>query len=641
MTFNSPVRPVTAPDGELRSHLAEAEVPALLMALAQLTGDLAVLDEGYHANGWLFAPQGGLTAQQQRAVREHALAALRRHRDAGSPPVPPPDERTLRAIAGWALGADVDRLVPMLAEELAAPGHDPKAPTWAKQQLAPGRDFRVVVVGAGMSGLLAGHRLLQAGVPVTIYDRHDEVGGTWTANRYPGCRTDVPSHLYNYSFATRSDWPEHFCRWDVMRDYFHDFAKHFGVLDHVVLGAEVRSARWDEAAARWRVRVDTRDGVHDVDADVLVSAVGQLSRPHVPDIPGRETFAGPAFHSAAWDPSVDLAGRRVAAVGTGASAFQFVPEVAGEAAELLVFQRTPPWLRPTPHYHAPVSDGARWLHEHVPHYSLWHRFWLLAPGIDEVLAGWVVDPDHPPTETAVSARNDALRAALTAAIESQLADAPHLREHVVPRYPVGAKRVLRDNGVWLETLKRPDVTLVTDAIAEVVPEGLRTVDGALHRADVILWGTGFEASRFLVPMTVTGVGGADLHETWGGSARAYLGATVPGFPNLFCLYGPNTNLSGQGGSIVYFSECAVTYLVDAVRHLLATGASALDVRPEVHDAYNSWVDEGNANRAWGFSDVNTWAFDRRAGRSAQNWPFSPWDYWSRTRRLAPADYLIT
>lgn len=640
MTAGGPARPIAVPDDVLRRHLEAAEAPALLMTLAHLTGDLTVLRRDDPTPGWLFQPQGGLTPEQQAHVRDLALDVLRRHRDAGSPPVPAPAPELLEAITGWAMAGGTADLVPLLAEEIVAPGSDPRAPEWTKDQLAPHRDLRVTIVGAGMSGLLAAHRLTQAGVPWVIYEKNADVGGTWFENRYPGCRTDVPSHLYNYSFAPRSDWPEHFASWDVVLDYLRAFAKEHGLYEHIRFGAEVRSATWDDARGCWQVAVDTPEGPEVGESHVLITAVGQLNRPHVPDIPGRDSFAGPAFHSARWDDTVDLTGRRVAVVGTGASAFQIVPEIAPVVRELRVFQRTPPWLRPTPHYRAPLPESAHWLHEHVPFYAAWYRFWLLAPGLRGVLEGWVVDPDYPPSERAVSALNDQLRRTLTRAMEAQVEDAPELRPLVIPRYPVGAKRVLRDDGAWLATLKQDHVHLVTAGIEAVTPDGLRTTDGVDHPADVIVYGTGFLASRFLMPMRVTGRSGTDLHRIWGGDARAYLGVAVPRFPNLFCLYGPNTNLAGQGGSIFWFSECGVRYILDAVRVLLETGARAVEVRQDVHDDFNAWVDEGNANRAWGWSTVNTWHVNRLTGRSAQNWPYSPLEYWRRTRRLDPADYVV-
>jgi 4-hydroxyacetophenone monooxygenase len=640
MTFNMPIRPIDVPDDVLRRHLEAAEVPVLLMTVAHLTGDLSVLRAGDHGPGWLFRPQGGLPPERRAEVRSLALDVLRRHRDAGSPAVPLPSPDVVHAVTTWAMGSDSGDLVPLITEDMAGPVTDPKAPAWTRDGIAPGRDLRVTIVGAGMSGLLAAHRLAQAGVPFVVYEKNRDVGGTWFENRYPGCRTDVPSYLYNYSFATRSDWPEHFTTWEVMLDYFRTFAKEHGLHEHIRFGAEVRVAEWDGDRACWRLQVETPDGTEERESEILISAVGQLNRPHVPDIPGRDTFAGPAFHSARWDPTVEMRGKRVAVVGTGASAFQIVPEVAEVAGELLVVQRTPPWLRPTPHYHDPVPESVHWLHEHVPSYGAWHRFWLFAPGLRGVLEGWVVDPDHPPTERAVSALNEQLRATIAEAMEAQLTDAPELRPLVMPQYPVGAKRVLRDNGVWLATLKRADVRLVPGAVTGMTPRGLRTDDGEEHPVDVVVFATGFEAAGFLVPMRIRGRDGIDLHETWAGDARAYLGLTLPGFPNLFCLYGPNTNLAGQGGSIFTFSECGVGYVLDALRVLLAGQHRSLEVRRDVHDRYNAWVDAGNAQRAWGWSNVNTWHFDRRAGRSVTNWPYSALEYWRRTRRLDPDDYLI-
>ncbi|MBQ0895952.1 NAD(P)-binding protein [Micromonospora sp. U56] len=637
MTFTSAIKPVTVDDETLRAHLRDGEAPALLMTVAHLTGDLSVLRDDLRPNGWLFLPQGGLSAEQQAHARELAFGALRRLRD--GVPVPPLDPAALRHITSWAMGRDTSDLLPLLAQEVVLPGEDPKAPQWHGDELAPGHDVEVAIVGAGMSGLLAAYRLSQVGVPVTIYEKNSDVGGTWFENHYPGCRVDVPSHLYSYSFAPRLDWTDHFATHEAVLDYFRDFAKQTGVHERIRFDTEVRGAEWDEATGRWRLHLDTPDGPRTTECAVLVTAVGQLNRPNVPDLPGRTDFTGPAFHSARWDHSVDLTGQRVAVIGTGASAFQFIPEVAAQARELVVFQRNAPWLRPTPHYHHAVPEGARWLYEHLPYYAAWQRFWLLAPGLHGVLEGWVVDPDYPPTERAISAVNEELRATLATYLEGQLADRPDLRDRVIPRYPVGAKRVLRDNGAWLSTLKQDHVRLVTDPIERLTPQGVRTADGTEHSVDVLIYGTGFQASQFLAPMRVTGRDGRDLHETWNGDARAYLGLTVPGFPNLFSLYGPNTNLSGQGGSIIYFSECGVTYLVDAVRQLLAGGHRAVEVRPEVFERHNAWVDEANALRAWGWSKVSSW-FVNRAGRSAQNWPFPAQEYWRRTRRFDPSEYLI-
>jgi 4-hydroxyacetophenone monooxygenase len=633
--FAASVRPITVDDDALRKHLRSAEVPALLMTIAHLTGNLSILRDDCRPSGWLFLPQGGLSTDQQNEARELALCALRRIRDGQS--VPPPSPEVLRAITSWAMGVDTVELLPLLAQEIVLAGEDAKAPTWTKEDLAPDVDVRVAVIGAGLSGLLAACRLSQVGVPFVVYEKNSEVGGTWFESTYPGCRVDVASHLYSYSFATKTDWPDHFCTQEVLLDYFREFAKEFGLQDHIRFNTEVTAAVWDDERTCWTLTVRGPEGQQTVEYTMLVSAVGQLNRPKLPDLPGRTSFTGPAFHSAAWDHSVELTGKRVAVVGTGASAYQFIPEVAEDARELLVFQRTPPWLRPTPHYHEPVSDSAIWLYEHVPYYAQWYRFWLFAPGLRGVLEGWIVDPQYPPTERAISALNDQLRATLTLGIEDQIAHDPELLAQVLPKYPVGAKRVLRDNGIWLRTLTRNNVQLITEPIKAITSRGVVTSDDTEYEVDALIYGTGFQASRFLMPMKVTGRHGVDLHDMWGGDARAYLGVTIPGFPNLFCLYGPNTNLLGQGGSIIYFSECAVTYLVDSIRLLLETGKQAMEIRKDIHDDYNDWIDEGNANRAWGWSRVSSW-YNNDKGRSPQNWPFTAQEYWRRTRQIEKSMY---
>jgi len=636
MAASMPIQQITVDDDTLRGHLESAEIPALLMTIAHLTGDVSILQEDLRAPGWLFAPQGGLTGPQQAAAREAALHALVRLRDRGlGAPPEPPNRELLRTITTWAMGADTEDLLPLLAEELVLPGQDPRAPDWTKSELRPDGDFRVAIIGAGFSGLLAGYRLAQAGVPFVIYEKNSDVGGSWFENTYPGCRTDVASHLYNYSFAPKFDWPDQFCTQDVVLEYIRTFAKEFGVSDRIRFNTEVTGMQWNDERLLWHMTLRGPRGEEMVSYNAVISAVGQLNRPQLPDIPGRDSFAGRAFHSAAWDYSIDLVGQRVAVVGTGASAYQLIPEIAKTASEVVIFQRSPPWLRPTPHYHYPVSDSAKWLFLHLPYYAQWYRFWLFAPGLRGILEGWIVDHDYPPTERSVSVLNEQLRATLLQAMEAQLTDAPKLHELVIPQYPVGARRVLRDNGLWIATLKRENVRLVTAPIEQVTSAGL-IADGQEFDVDIIVYATGFQASRFLAPMSVTGQGGVNLHEMWNGEPRAYLGVAVPQFPNLFCMYGPNTNLVGQGGSIIFFSECAATYIIDAIRLLLASGNRALQIRKDVHDRYNAWVESGNQNRVWGWSKVSGWY--NEGGRSATNWPYTANEYWQRTRTIDPMEY---
>lgn len=641
MRIAAPTEPLAHDDETIEQALADAVIPALLPALATITGDLSLLRDDLAPDvTQLFDPNAGLMPRQLGEARALALEALIRFRDDGGEPVPPPDDETLSAIVGWIVGDDVDvaEYLPMCREELDLSNEDGRAPRWKKDGVAPDTDFTVAIVGAGMSGLAAAYRLRQAGIAFTVFEKNQDVGGTWLENTYPGCRVDVPNHLYSYSFAQSDEWPHHFSTQETLLDYFRRCADEFGLREHIRFDTEVESAHWDDDEAKWVVCLHTPEGEEVVEVDAVVSAVGQLNRPKYPDIPGREEFAGEAFHSARWDHDVDLSGKRVGVVGNAASAAQFIPIVAEEAGHLTVFQRTPNWFVPTFEYHEEVPEGLRWLFRHVPTYSNWYRFWQFWRMADGLLPTTEVDPDWENQPQSVSESNDLIRMMLTEYLRAMFADDPDLFEKVVPDYPPAAKRIIRDNGVWPQTLMRDDVDLVTDSIERITAQGIVTADGTEHEFDVIIYGTGFHASEFLTPMKVTGRGGVDLHEHWDGSARAYLGITVPEFPNLFLLYGPNTNIV-INGSIIFFSECEVHYVVECVRMLLEQGKAALAPRKDRHVEYNRRIDEGNAGRAWGASTVNTW-YKNAEGHVTQNWPFTLLEYWQQTQAPDPDDYEL-
>jgi 4-hydroxyacetophenone monooxygenase len=380
-----------------------------------------------------------------------------------------------------------------------------------------------------------------------------------------------------------------------------------------------------------------------VTVQALIVAVGQLNRPSLPDIDGLDTFSGPWWHSARWDHSVDLRGKKVAVVGNGCSAAQLIPEVAEQASHVDVFQRTPNWFVPTPDYHDPVPPAQRWLFAHVPFYSQWYRFWLFYRTAEALLPATKVEPEWP-SGPSVGEANEFLRAVLAEYLTLEFGDRPDLLEKVLPTYPPAGKRIVRDNGIWARTLKRDNVSLVTDRIERVEPLGIVTESkegggGQLHEADVIIYGTGFRASDFLIPMSMYGRDGHELQADWAGNARAYLGITVPHFPNFFCLYGPNTNIV-VNGSIIFFSECEVRYVMGCLRLLLERQAAALEVDEDVFRAFNERVDAANLQSVWGVAHVNSW-YRNRHGRVAQNWPFGLLDYWSASRAPDPDDFHFT
>ena len=640
--FVRAVEPITESDDVIREHLVHAELPPLLPALAYLTGDLSLLKPHLRTDPLLGSmPQGGLTDDQQAEIRAIGLDVLARYRDGGCVPAAAPSDAELLQILEYEVGIEgMAPYLPLLEEELAYRGEDRRAPQWNKADIAPDVDFHVVIIGAGMSGILAAHRLQQAGVRFTILDKNADVGGTWHESVYPGCRVDNPNHNYSYSFAQRHDWPFHYSTQGVLQDYFSSCADAFGIRPHIQFSSPVQSATWNEATSTWTVRYTAPDGADaQIEANAVVSAVGQLNRPRFPtELEGFGTFAGEAFPSAEWRHDLDLTGKRVACIGTGASALQFLPFVAEAAADLVIFQRTPPWLAPTEDYHQPIHPSLTWLYGHVPSYSEFNRFAIFWRMGDGALAAVTVDPDWQSDGGSVNEISEMTRQLLTEYLKLMFADRPDLLAQVVPNYPPGAKRMVRDNGIWAATLKRDNVHLVGERIAAITPTGVRMADGTEHEVDVLIYGTGYQASNFLTPMQVTGVGGVDLHESWAGDARAYLGVTIPGFPNLWCLYGPNTNIV-INGSIIYFSECGVRYITGLVREILAGGARAIDVKRDVHDAFNEAVDAENKRMAWGWSDVSSW-YKNAHGRVAQNWPFTLLDYWQRTLAPDPDDYTL-
>jgi len=624
----------------LADAVRTAYLPALLIALSQSLCDLSLLRDDLRPDpARVQEPTAGYSREQREAARQLAIESLVVLSEQPARAIEPADDETLRQMLSFLIGRPASgEYVHLLREELGVAGEDVRLPRWHKDDIDADRPFSVLIVGAGMSGLAAAHRLDQAGIPHVVIEKNSDVGGTWFENRYPGARVDVPNHLYSYSFFQRRDWPQRFTPQELLLDYFRDVADALDLRKHIRFSTEVLDATFRESEGDWSVRIRAADGREDtLTANVLISAVGQLNRPKLPDIPGRDSFAGSSFHSAEWDAAVDLHGKRVAVIGTAASGIQLIPELADRAAELHVYQRTPNWMMPTPDYHADTPTGMQWLLDNVPTYSEWYRlslFWRLSEGM---LAAARVDPEWPQDGRSVSEMNDGLRALITQYIESQFADAPELLAHVVPTFPPLAKRMLLDNGIWATTLKRDHVELITDAIGAITPTGV-VAGGRQRDVDVIVYATGFHASEFLTPMRVRGRGGIDLHERWDGDARAYLGLTVPGFPNLFCMYGPNTNLVANG-SIIFFSECSVQYVLSVIKLLLERGEQAVDCRPDVHDAYNVAVDEANAQMAWGAASVNTW-YRNAKGRIAQNWPFTLLEFWQRTREVNLDDYEL-
>ncbi len=631
--------PITESDAEIARALESANLPTLMMSLVHLTGDASLL-EGPHRPGpaALAAASDGIDAAGRSEILQQAAKALREYRDRGCTLPPPPSDETIRRMMSFQVGEHVpDEYVPMMLEEMALDGSDARAVAWPAGSAEARRGLHVVVIGAGMSGLLSAIRLQEAGIPYTLVEKNDAVGGTWYENRYPGCRVDVANAFYCYSFEPNHAWTQFFSERDEIHAYFERVSHKYGIHEKIRFQTEVRSAKWDEASCTWSVVLRSADGSEEtLAASAVISAVGQLNRPNIPDVPGRERFDGPAFHSAQWPEGLDLTGKRVAVVGTGASAFQLVPEVAKTAKQLFVLQRSAPWMLPNPAYHKKVDAGTRWLLEHVPYYGRWFRFLRFWPGSDGLLPSLRVDPDWPHPERAVNAMNDQVRVSFIAYMRAQLGGDEELLAQVTPSYPPFGKRILQDNGSWLGALCRDNVELVSQGLREVTPGGVVCEDGRELDVDVIVYATGFHANKFLWPMEVVGRSGEALAEHWGDDPAAYLGITVPGYPNLFCLYGPATNLA-HAGSIIFHSECQVRYVMASLRALCVDGHDALDCKPAVAEAYDARLQAEHRTLVWSHPGMDSW-YKNASGRVTTTSPWRLVDYWGWTREPASEDY---
>lgn len=472
------------------------------------------------------------------------------------------------------------------------------------------------ILGAGAGGLAMAVRLKQAGFhDLTIFEKSDGVGGTWRDNTYPGAACDIMSHLYSFSFAPNPEWSKTYADQPEILAYLEGIADRFGIRPHLRLGTAIAEARWDDTARRWKLTAETGELF---EVDVLVSALGMLNLPAYPNIEGLDDFAGTTFHSARWNHGEELAGKRIAVIGTGASAVQFVPEIAEPAAQVHVFQRSPAWIVPKalrPYAPEEIEKFRR-----SPLAMRKHRWEILA----QLERHTSIHKADARTAERQSWHHGLLR--------RQIPDDEDLRAALTPDYAIGCKRLLPSN-TWFPTLTRPDVELVTDPIDRVTKSGVRTADGREREVDTIILGTGFRATEYLAAVDVYGRDGRRLRDDWADGAEAYLGMTVSGYPNLFVMYGPNTNQGG--GSILFVLEAQAHYITRAVRTLARRGVAALEVRASAQRRFNDRLQQAMDGTVW--LDCHSY-FRAPNGRVTTQWPYPARRYWWETRRLRTRDY---
>jgi cation diffusion facilitator CzcD-associated flavoprotein CzcO len=478
--------------------------------------------------------------------------------------------------------------------------------------------FDVLVVGAGFAGVGAAIKLEENGFDdFAVLEKSDRLGGTWRDNTYPGVACDVPSHLYSFSFAPNPGWSRTFSPGNEIQDYLRRCAGHFDVTPHVKFRHTVTGAQWDEDGQLWEIETSAGSFT----ADLLIAGMGGLSEPKVPDIPGRDSFEGDAFHTAQWDHSVDMRGKRVAVIGTGASSIQVVPKIQAQAEKLVLFQRTPAWIMP--HRDRPIRGRERSAYARLPLLQklvrgaiYWARELFVIP---------FVKPNLASRPEAIARRH----------LASQIKD-PELRRKLTPSYTFGCKRVLPSNHFY-PAVAQPNVSLVTEGIESITPRGIVTRDGVEHEIDIMVWGTGFRVNDMPFAHLIRGRERQTLSDAWSGSMQAYLGTSVSGFPNMFMLVGPNTGLGHN--SIVFMIESQVEYVLDAMRTMDARGVASVDVRREVQDAYNAELQERLKDTVWSTGGCASWYLDD-TGRNTTLWPGSTWPFRQRTRRFDPACYVL-
>lgn len=635
--MSSNPEPATRVDREaLRDALAVANLETLLMVHTQLTQDEAFLEKFAPHIKPLYGPApSDVPESLANELRERLEKLLSQEAPPAIPPLPPALMQKMMSIGA---GEPVeDEFIPLLLDQMAFEKTVPRR-SWPGR-MPPQKDFHVVVIGAGLSGICAGVKLGEAGYAYTIFEKNEDAGGTWWENVYPGVGVDTPSHFYSFSFAQSADWNEYHPRGADMRAYFLSVFDRFGLREHTEFETRVLGCEWVEATSRWRVSVQKRgEPVRVVEADAVLLAHGIVNRPSIPKLPGLEKFQGPVMHTTRWDPAVPLAGRRIAQIGTGASGAQLAVAIAPAAEHLVVFQRSRHWLLNNPSAGQRVPEGVKWALRNIPKYAEWYRFrayWFAADGL---FPNVLRDPAWPHQDRSVSAHNDAMRELTLAYYREKLADRPDLLAKVVPDIPIFCKRIVMDTG-YLDTLKRPNVELETDPIDHVTATSIVTKSGRAYPVDVIALATGFEIAKMLGPLRVIGRDGRDLGAEWGEEEpRAYIGCQVPGFPNFFMTGGPNSAPNHAAGQNIV-SERQVHYMIECLDHARAQGKKTIEPTQAAFEAFNRQIDERMPQMIWSHPKAKSY-YRNSKGRVYLSWPYRLIDYWNVTRGPRPEDVVL-
>lgn len=629
-------RPIPAQEVDwdlLRRGVALANIPALLMVLYQITGEDKWLKEPYapsRAAGLDDNDSGQLPNAVQDEIRLAAYNAVHRWADGQTLAISEPTNAQFAKMLSVAMSEHVpEEYGDIIAAGMAFGRNKLPTPKTDSQKSA-------IIIGAGISGICAGIELDDLGIPYTIFEKNEDFGGTWFENRYPGCGVDTPS--LTYTFARRpNDWSKYFPLRDEIEEYLLGTARHFGLYANTRFNTRVETARWNEQMGKWDVSIIASTGEREThSADYLFSAVGILNVPKYPMIDGLSSFAGEVYHTSRWPEDAEIADKRVAIIGNGASGMQVVPAIADEAKSLTIFARSKQWAAPFPQFHKDVPIGVRYLMQVMPLYRVWLEQRLSWTFNDRVHGTLFRDPEWEHPDRAVNAINDGHRRAFTRYVEEQLKERPDLIKDVLPDYPPFTKRMLLDNG-WYRTIKKPNVTLIPEHLAKVEGNTLYSSSGKVIEADVIILATGFETTRVLGSYDVIGRNERVLREYWDeDDAAAHLGTMVPGFPNFFILLGPNVG-AGHGGSMIRNIESQMHYARMIIENILQKQATSVEVKSDVYENYRNKIDEAHEKMVWTHRGANNW-YRNSKGRVIAITPWRNDAFWRMTRNPDDADF---
>ena len=615
----------------LESALDSASFPVVAALLVHFTGDISILEKLPRPNQAVLGEiQGFLSEDDKQTIKKIALKEISKffsNHEVNDIYVPSNEE--LNKMMSFIVGENVSPdYIPMMLRDLNITSQDLKLSSVTTKP-----SLEVLIIGAGMSGILAAIKLAERGIKFKIYEKNINLGGTWFENRYPGSRVDIANHFYSYSFEENHQWSEHFSQQPELLDYFKRCFDKYDIQKNTYFETQVTDMKFDDETKMWEVTSIHNKKSNKEVTNIVLSCVGQLNQPKIPNIKGMDEFQGNMFHSSKWPDDDVIAGKKVAVVGSGASAFQIVPSIAKHCEQLTIFQRSPPWMFPNPKYHEQVDEEKKWLLENLPFYSRWYRFLLFYPGSDQLLDSLFVDPSWKDRSDSINQQNDEMRKLFTSAMLAQISN-KSLIDKVIPNYPPFGKRMLQDNGAWLEALHLPNVTLLAEGVEQMNSRGIIGLEKE-HEFDTVVFATGFKAQDFFDPINIDCSSGS-FKSIYKDSPVSYLGITFSSIPNFFAMYGPGTNLA-HAGSIIFNSECQINYICSAIEHMLNNDYKVIKVKPKIEKQYQDRFDKRHKKMVWQHANVSSW-YQNSKGKVVTTSPWRLVEYWNWTNNFNADEY---